>query len=196
MIDEIKPHRRAAILSDRLLARGGGTERYILELIRSLLQRRYDVCVYTTRVSVPPPFLNQTGLQLVCHPLPFCPRKLRAPFFLRTLRRHFRPHGFDMIIGINTPYSPHISVCCGTYLGSMLADRRQLFKPLNWVRVYFERKKYRGCQWLMAHTPMQKQELVRLFDVSEDRIRVLPPPVMQSFAPKNEHSRALSLIHI
>ena len=72
----------------------------------------------------------------------------------------------------------------------MLADRRQLFKPLNWVRVYFERKKYRGCQWLMARTPMQKQELVRLFDVPEDRIRVLPPPVMQSFTPKDKRSRA------
>ena len=183
--------KHVAILTDRLLDRGSGTERYVMELIQALLQSHHRVSVHTTKVAVTKTMLADPQLNVVCYALPYCPRKLRFPFFLRFLQRSFRPQDFDMVIGINTPYSPHISICCGTYLGSMLANHYELLKPLNWLRVHFEKKKYRGCQWVMPRSLMQKQELTRLFQVPENRIRVAPPPVMPAFKPKDEHSRSL-----
>ena len=182
--------KRVAILTDKLLVRGGGTERYVMELIRALLQSRHRVSVYATKADLPEALGAHPQLSLVCCPLSWCPRKLRAPFFLRFLKRNFHPRDFDLVIGINTPYSPHISICCGTWLGSMLANRHQLFNPLNWPRVYFEKKKYLGCQWALPRSLMQKQELSRLFHVPDNRMRVQPPPIMHPFKPKDKHSRA------
>ena len=184
-----KAAKQVAILTDRLSDRGGGTERYVMELIQVLLRHRHKVLVYTAKVDLDDAVLKHERLRIVCRSFSYCPRKLRYPLFLRFLRKHFHPRNFDAVIGINTPYSPHISICCGTWLGSMLANRHQLFNPLNWPRVYFERKKYLGCQWLLARSPMQKRELSRLFKAPEERIHVLPPPIMHPFKPKDKHSR-------
>lgn len=181
--------KQVAIISDRLIV-SGGTERYLMGLIQALLQTDHRVFVYTTKVKVPESLLAHPQLSVVCHALSYCPRGLRTPFFLRFLRKNFHPQDFDMVIGINTPYSPHISVCCGTWMGSMLANRLEMLKPLNWLRVYFEKKKYHGCRWLVVHSPMQKRELRRLFQVPESRIQVLLPPVMHPFKPKDEDTRA------
>lgn len=166
---------RVAILSDKLVV-SGGAERYLLNLMQALLDAGDTVDVYTTKVGRE--FQDGDGLRIHRLNLSWCPRKLRHPFFEGYLKRRVRDADYDMVLGMATPYSPDIALCVGTFLGDMLASKRRLCNPLNWLRVASEKRKYRGARHVVAPSSMQNNELRRLFGVPENKLHVLPPPIV------------------
>ena len=173
---------RIAILSDKLVV-SGGAERYLANMIRGLLDAGDEVDLYTTKVAFDRELLERDGLSVHRLDLSRCPRKLRAGPFERYLKRRLRGERYDMVLGMAAPYSPDIAVCFGTFLGDMLAHKRRLLNPLNWVRVAYERKKYRGARVVAVRSRIQRDELRRLFGVADEKCRVLPPPIVGFDAP-------------
>ncbi len=177
-----------AILTDKLIT-SGGAERYVRNMIRALLKAGDTVDCFTTKVALPEELLSQPKLTIHRQNLSWCPRKLRYIWFNRYLRRQLAARRYDMILGIGTPYSPDIAICCGTHIGDMLTNKRRLLNPLNWVRVYYDWKKYRSARITLVRSKNQKDEVVRLLGIPSARVDILPPPTTATFRPPSANEK-------
>lgn len=174
---------RIAVLAERKIGNSGGVERYVRDLMAAFLHAGDSVHLYTASTRIPPQLLAARGLQIHSQRLGWCPRKLRRIFFCRWLRRQLAHHQYDLVLGIDTPHSPDISICCGTMLGNMRVLGRPLINPLLLLQIHYERKKYRGARRCLAHSRMLHDELVRLFGMAPDQVAVLHPPTTAAFRP-------------
>lgn len=174
---------KIAILSDKLTI-GGGAERYLHDIADAFLDDGHEVVCCALKCDPAHPLLRRPGFRLRRQNLSACPRKLRHIFFDKFLRRELaREGGCDRVIAVASPHSPQLAICVGTHLGDMLARKSRCANPLNWVRVFYERRKYREARRVVAHSHAQADELRRLFGVAPDALHVLWPPVADSFAP-------------
>ncbi len=178
-----------AILSDRLIQHGG-TETYILQLIECYLSQGDQVTVYTTKLDRSLDILKNNNLNIIVQNLSFFPKKLRHAPYYYFLRKHLENHSFDLIIAVNAPYSPGIGVCCGTYLGDTKASSwHRKINPLNLTRIIYEKKKYTGSRILVAQSSNSKQELINLYNIAPEKIKLIPPvSSFNQFKWKNENS--------
>ena len=180
---------KIAILSDRLL-QNGGTESYLLDLITKYLHQGDMVTVFTTKLDQKLAILNNKNLSVVVQKLSFCPKKLRFPFYYNFLRKQIRKQSFDLILGVNSPYSPDVGVCCGTYLGDLKASSwKRKIDPFNLLRVIYEKKKYSNSNFMVTHSRLSKQELIDLYKIPADKIKVIyPVPSLKKFEWKSNES--------
>lgn len=180
---------KIAILSDRLM-QNGGTESYLLDLITKYLQQGDMVTVFTTKLDRKLGVLNNKNLSVVVQKLSFCPKKLRFPFYYYFLRKQIRKQSFDLILAVNSPYSPDVGVCCGTYLGDLKASTwKRKINPLNLIRVLYEKKKYTSSNFMVTHSKLSKQELIDLYKIPAEKIKVIyPVPSLKKFAWKSNES--------
>lgn len=180
---------KIAILSDRLL-QNGGTESYLLDLINKYLLQGDMVTVFTTKLDRKLDILNNKNLSVVVQKISACPKKLRFPFYYHFLRKQIKNQSFDFILGINSPYCPDVGVCCGTYLGDLKASPWvRKINPLNQLRVLYEKKKYTESNFMVAHSKLTKQELIDLYNVPAEKIKVIHPvPSLDKFKWKSNDS--------
>ena len=178
-----------AILSDRL-TKNGGTESYLLDLIYKYLNQGDSITVFTTKLDHSLDVLNNSKLEIVIKSLFYCPKKLRFPFYYDFLKRNLKKQNFDLVIGINTPYSPDIGICCGTYLGDLKASSwTRKINPLNYVRILYEKKKYINSKSIITHSNLSKHELIDLYKVPHEKIKtVYPIPSLKHFKWKSKYS--------
>ncbi|MFK7816919.1 MAG: glycosyltransferase family 4 protein [Gammaproteobacteria bacterium] len=178
-----------AILSDRLL-QNGGTESYLLDLINKYLLQGDMVTVFTTKLDRRLDVLKNKNLSVVVQNISACPKKLRFPFYYHFLRKQISKESFDFVIGINSPYCPDVGICCGTYLGSLKSSSwKNKINPLNQLRARFEKRKYTDSNLMVAHSELSKQELIDLYKIPAEKIKVIyPVPPLEKFKWKSADS--------
>lgn len=178
-----------AILSDRL-TNNGGTESFLLDLVNKYLHQGDKIIIYTIKVDQNLSILNHSNLKVIAQKLTLCPKKLRFPLYYNFLKRQLKDQSFDLILGINSPYCPSIGICCGTYLGDLKASSwERKINPLNYVRIYYEKKKYTNAGFMVAHSNSSKQELIDLYKIPAEKIKVIYPiPSLSRFKWKSKQS--------
>jgi glycosyltransferase involved in cell wall biosynthesis len=118
------------------------------------------------------------------------PGKLRDHWFSWRLRGGKRAAAVDVLIGCNRVDSSEIAVCGGTHRGFLSAIGRAPKASDRW-QISLESRQYEYAKVVIAHSALMRDELRALYGVSEEKIRVLYPPVDGGrFSPVEPTARA------
>lgn len=159
-------------ISCNRFGKGGGFERYTLDLVRSMLATGATPAVFARRFDADVPEYAQVERHVV--PVRWLPGKMRDMAFSWGMR-HAHRH-CDVLIGCNRVVGADIAVCGGTHRGYLRAIGRQ---PTFWDRrqIALEARHYAAARRVVAHSRLMVQELTSLYDVPPDKVTLLYPPV-------------------
>lgn len=191
-------------ISCNRFGRGGGLERYALDIAGALAARSDEpVVVYArdfdesaprSRANAAADAADAADVSALPQPIEahriavgWLPGKLRDYAFSRRLQR-LRRHS-DVLIGCNRVRGADIAICGGTHRG-YLAARGAAPRPSDRWQIALEADHYAGAHRVVAHSRMMQAELRELYTVPQERIALLYPPVDTArFAPVDAMAR-------
>jgi glycosyltransferase involved in cell wall biosynthesis len=190
----------------------GGQCVYVRELAAHLGKAGHEVLVYTRDRGEGKPEREEfasgaTVLRVPCGPMGFIPKEELAPYLPEFADRVRKGLAGDELL--------HSHYWDGGYVAGALRDGHRWFHTTHSVgrlkqaalpdreqyhydeRIRIETETYRGCDCVVALTETEKRQIHELYDVSTDRIAVIPPGVNSDvFVPsvdKKKTRRALGL---
>ncbi|WP_429258033.1 glycosyltransferase family 4 protein [Paraburkholderia sp. GAS334] len=175
-------------LSCNAFRHSGGLERYAMDLVRGLDASGVEPAVFARRFDRSLPEIKLVEP----HPIAvnWLPGKLRDHYFSWKLRRAKRAANVDVLIGCNRVDSSEIAICGGTHRGYLRASGREA-KASDRLQITLEQRQYDQAQFVVAHSGLMRDELIELYGVAEEKIRLLYPPVdAQRFTPVDQVTRA------
>lgn len=173
-------------ISCNRFGKGGGFERYALDLARGLIARGERPAVFARRFDGDIPEYGQVDRHLVR--VRWLPGKMRDTAFswgMRDAHRHC-----DLLIGCNRVVGADLAICGGTHRGYLRASGRA---PTFWDRrqIELESRHYAAARYVVAHSQLMADELAELYGVPADRLALLYPPVDTArFQPVDDAARA------
>ncbi|HWX10976.1 MAG TPA: glycosyltransferase family 4 protein [Trinickia sp.] len=175
-------------ISANALKHGGGFERYAMDLARGLAARGIEPAFFARSFDETLPESRLVEPHRIN--VSFLPGKLRDHWFSWRLRGGRRAAAVDVLIGCNRVDSSEIAVCGGTHRGFLHAIGRTPKASDRW-QISLESRQYEHAKIVIAHSALMRDELRALYDVSEEKIRVLNPPVDAArFSPAEPAARA------
>ncbi|WP_118182131.1 glycosyltransferase family 4 protein [Paraburkholderia phosphatilytica] len=174
-------------LSCNALKYSGGLERYAMDLVRGLVARGHRPAVFARRFDPSLPESRMVDAHRIN--VSFLPGKLRDMWFSWRLAAARRAQRVDVLIGCNRVVGSEIAICGGTHRGFLRAMGRKP-KQSDLRQIELEARQYETSRVVVAHSQLMHDELRELYDVPEDKIRVLYPPVDGTrFAPADAAAR-------
>ncbi|MCY1213335.1 D-inositol-3-phosphate glycosyltransferase [compost metagenome] len=159
-------------ISCNRFGRGGGFERYAMDLVRGMIARGERPAVFARRFDRGLPELAAID----AHPIHvrWLPGKMRDYLFswgMRNAHRHC-----DVLIGCNRVVGADLAICGGTHRGYLLAAQRP---ATFWDQrqITLEIRHYAAARHVVAHSRLMAQELRTLYGVPESKLSLLYPPV-------------------
>ena len=146
-------------------------ESYTFDLVKQLHADRRAVKIYATTFDTARPEYRQ--IEAVRVNQKRVPKKLRPFFFARQLNR-LRPADVPLI-ACNPADNADVFICGGTHLG-YLQGMQQPANLLDKLTIRRNRSNYQSARLIMAHSEMMQRELVGLYGVPSEKIRVVHPP--------------------
>lgn len=173
-------------ISCNRFGRGGGLERYALDIAAALTARSRDpVVVYAREFDAAQDFGDRIEARRIN--VGWLPGKLRDHAFSHRLNR--LRGGRDILIACNRVRGADIAVCGGTHRGFLLARGRSPGWADRW-QIRLEADQYQGAAWVVAHSRRMQAELQGLYSVPESRVVLLYPPVDAArFTPVDRATR-------
>lgn len=159
-------------ISCNRFGRGGGLERYALDLADELSRRPgVEVAVFARAFDADRAAAR--GVREHRLNVSWLPGKLRDHAFSAALQA--RRSDVDVLIACNRVRGADIAICGGTHRGYLAARGRApgLFDRLQ---IRLESAHYADASVVVAHSRLMQQELHALYGVAEDRVRLLYPP--------------------
>ena len=150
---------------------GGGMESYTFDLVRQLAAEQQTVSVYASVFDTTVPEYRQ--IQAVHINQKRIPKKLRPYFFARQLDRKRRPG--EPLIACNPSDHADVFICGGTHLG-YLQGMQQQANLLDKLTIRRNRSNYESARSIMAHSQLMQRELLDLYGITPEKIRVVHPP--------------------
>lgn len=164
---------RSFALIHHRLGFSGGMESYFLELIRGFHALGYHLTVYTARwdagVEVP------AGVEVCVCCSQIWPKMLRKYHFAYQVKRHLQKKSYDAVISTTRSFSQDLLITGGTHRGYQQALKR--CRLSDFLESYLEARAYSCSPKIIAHSPALKEELIQLYGVPAERIRMIYPPV-------------------
>lgn len=159
-------------ISCNRFGRGGGFERYAMDLVRGMIARGERPAVFARRFDKGLPELGAVDAH--CIHVRWLPGKMRDYMFSWGMR-HAHRH-CDVLIGCNRVVGADLAICGGTHRGYLLAAGRA---ATFWDRrqIELERRHYAAARRVVAHSRLMAQELKELYGVPEAKLALLYPPV-------------------
>lgn len=173
-------------ISCNRFGKGGGFERYAMDLARGLLARGQRPAVFARRFDRDTAEYAQVERHLVR--VRWLPGKMRDHAFSWGMR-HAHRH-CDVLLGCNRVVGADLAICGGTHRGYLAASGK---RASFWDRrqIELESRHYLAARRIVAHSRMMADELVRLYGVPEDKLALLYPPVDTArFQPVDAATRA------
>lgn len=152
---------------------GGGMERQSLDLIEGLVDRGLPLTVFAKKVDPSLPLLRH--LKQVEHVGGWwVPNKLYDQYFSREVARRRKKLGLDVLIACNRTENAEIVLCGGNHLAYLRHMQRA---PGFFARqhIEMERRQFAGARRIVVCSLALKRELVELYGVAPDFIKVLYP---------------------
>jgi glycosyltransferase involved in cell wall biosynthesis len=172
-------------ISCNRFGKGGGFERYALDLARGWLAAGQRLAVFSRRFDDVPESRQVERHRIRVGWLPS--GKLRDHAFswqARDAHRHC-----DVLVGCSYVVGADIAVCGGTHRGYMLHSER----PAGFLdrrQVGLENRYYAKARYVIAHSRLMQDELMNLYGLSRDKVRLLYPPVdTRRFRPIDDDAR-------
>lgn len=165
--------------------RGGGVERYILDVINGFHQQNLRPRVYTCKAD--PDLPENQWIDLIKANISFIPRKLRHRFLSSFVRKNRRDD--EVIFSLFFLYCD-IFVCGGNHKGYLHAMDKMPNCYERLIKIPHEYKVLEECQIVIAHSQLMKDELIKFYGVSPQKIQVVYPPAdTQKFIPPSVERR-------
>lgn len=159
-------------ISCNRFGRGGGLERYALDLAGELSRRPgAEVAVFARAVDAD--LAAALGVRVHRLNVSWLPGKLRDHAFSAALQA--RRTDVDVLIACNRVRGADIAICGGTHSGYLTA-RGRAPGLIDRLQVRLESAHYADARVVVAHSRRMQQELRELYGVAEDRISLLYPP--------------------
>jgi UDP-glucose:(heptosyl)LPS alpha-1,3-glucosyltransferase len=180
----------------------GGAERYLVDLCTRMAAEGYEVHVYTEHH-------DQEDPRIYFHPvktIPF-PRSLRLLTFATRATREIEDGNYDIIFGVGNTLKadilqPHGGVHWAWFWRSLRAYENpivwmikllgRIFSLKQWVSGWVEDASYQAkrLRAIIAISDMVKQDMMRWYQVPEERIHVVYNGVdIERFHPRNRQYR-------
>lgn len=173
--------------------RKGGMDAYFFDLIRGFLKEGDTVDVYVFKVDKNLPLLPNC----IVHKIPvWVPRVFKKPFFNWMLQRALRKKKFDLIISLTRTTGQDIVACGGTHKGYT----QVMSHVLNWhdrTEIALEQKSFDSSRWVVAHSKRIRDEIVNLYHIDPNKIKVIYPPVnteIFSMRERKKKSKKIKLL--
>ena len=156
------------------LARGGGMERYLADLLRGLADADVSTCVVVGRAD--PRMAEELGAEVVELPGSFKPRLAAKLVFYLRVRRWLRAHAGEPTLGLARAPGVQVMVCGGTHRGYLQA-RGRCGGLADRLELHMERRAYAAARLIVAHSEMMLRELHELYGIPAGKLMRLYPPV-------------------
>jgi len=179
----------------------GGAERYVADLCTRMSEEGYDVNVYTEHWDEEIQGIHYHPIKTI----PF-PKSLRLLTFAIRATKEMEKDRYDITLGVGNTLradilQPHGGVhwawfwrSLGAYdhpLVWMVKFLGRLLSPKQWVQGYIENAPYKKhFHKIIAISEMVKEDIVRWYEIPEDRIEVVYNGVdTERFHPRNRRHR-------
>lgn len=163
---------------------GGGSERYVLDLIYGFKQNNITPIVYSTSFANSLPEYHWITPKKAS--TQFIPKKLRLPFLSKFIQQQKQPN--EVILSMTHTYSD-ITICGGNHKGYLqaLAKAPTLLEKF---KIWNEQKAFDNAKMIVAHSELMKRELIALYQQPPEKIHVIYPPAdTQKFKVADEAHR-------
>ncbi len=175
-------------ISCHALKHGGGMERYSMDLVDGLHELGIRPTVFAKKFDRDLPQYAQVDAETI-H-VGWLPGKLRDHAYAIALRRRQARAGTDVLIACNRVLSSQIAICGGTHLGFLRAMKRLPGFFDRWM-TQLERRHLAHARVVVAHSRLMQAELLELYGIAPEKIRVIYPPVAAArFRPVDSVRRA------
>jgi glycosyltransferase involved in cell wall biosynthesis len=183
---------RIAIIHNQL-AKGGGAERYLLDLISGFRARGDHVEIWARRIDQS----VRVELGITAHRIPVwpAPRLLRTATLANAVDRLELKSRYDLVLSLARTRNQHGWICGGAHPGYLAAMGE---KPSlrDHIEIRTEREALVSSPSGIAHSKLLSEELQRFHGVDDKRIHVIYPPVdIGHFKPADARTRQQAREH-
>lgn len=156
------------------LARGGGMESYLADLVRGLAAAGDEVDVWARRIDAD--FAAELPVASKRVRVPPLPRLYRNRYFSRAVQRLHLIERYDLVLSLARTVGQDAYISGGDHLGYLRAMcKRPALRDRFEVRL--ERCALESSRCVVVHSLRLKREYEALYGVDADRIHVIYPPV-------------------
>jgi UDP-glucose:(heptosyl)LPS alpha-1,3-glucosyltransferase len=182
--------------------RKGGAERYLVDLCTRMVDYGFEVHVYAEHWDEEDPRIHYHHIKTISFP-----KSLRLLSFAMRATKEMKQGNYDITLGVGNTLKadvlqPHGGVHWAWFWRSLRAYDSpflwtikilgRIFSPKQWVSGYIEDAPYKRekCFKVIAISDMVKQDIIRWYGISEDRIDVIYNGVdIERFHPRNRQYR-------
>ena len=182
--------------------RKGGAERYLVDLCTRMIDNGFEVHVYAQYWDEEDPRIHYHRVKT----FPF-PKSLELISFAMRATKEMKQGNYDITLGVGNTLKtdilqPHGGVHWAWFWRSLRAYDSpflwtikilgRIFSPKQWVSGYIEDAPYKREKFfkVVAISDMVKQDIIRWYGISEDRIDVIYNGVdIERFHPRNRQYR-------
>lgn len=152
----------------------GGMETYTIQLVEALLPYLDSKpIIFTKKVDPKHPLLNK--VEVVKINVSWIPRILKDLFFSRKVKKLKNSKNVDILIGCCRCTGVDIVMCGGTHKGFVLSkESKSIFDRIT-EKIETTQNNY--AKFIIAHSKLMKEELMKLYGIPEEKIKVFYPPV-------------------
>ncbi len=164
---------KIALIHHQYISRGG-MERYLIDLVKGFSDAGDDVTLVTSKVDEKTPYYDRC--KVVKNDVKIIPKPLRKIFFSGRLMSVMKKLKYDLSLSVTRSTGQKMIVCGGTHIGYL---QHIMKKPslMDQLEISHEKNCYDSTPVIIPHSEMMKKELGQLYGVSDDKMRVIYPPV-------------------
>jgi glycosyltransferase involved in cell wall biosynthesis len=174
----------------------GGMESYLFNLIAGFNKQKDEVTVFVYKRNANP---FELTCQVRIKNLSWLPRAVRKFLFASGSYKEGEIQDKDLKISLMRALNQDIVICGGTHLGYLVQTQK---KPSlkDKVEIFYERKSYQTCTFIVAHSNLLKKELIDYYGMDPQKIFMCYPPIdnqqfNQALRDKREALRASFNFH-
>jgi UDP-glucose:(heptosyl)LPS alpha-1,3-glucosyltransferase len=180
----------------------GGAERYLVDLCTRMVDNGFEVHVYAEHWDEENPRIHYHRIKTI----PF-PKSLQLFSFAMRATKEMKQGNYDITMGVGNTFEadvlqPHGGVHWAWFWRSLrvydnpifwtMKFLGRIFSPKQWISGWIEDAPYRSknLRKIIAISDMVKQDIIRWYGISEDRIDVIYNGVdIECFHPRNRQYR-------
>ena len=163
---------RIALIHTRL-KRVGGLETRLFSYIDELTARGHEVTVIVSKIEHNEQLPD--GVRVIRCSMKRVPKPIRIWYYDRAVQSILQREQFDFVLALIQISGVDALLVPGNHPGYLKAVQRRT-KLLDRLVISVEQKCFSSAQTLLACSQMMKDEVVQLFGIAPEKIRVLHPP--------------------
>lgn len=172
------PSQATIHLFHHTFAKGGGMERYALDISQGMVSAGRKVIFHCYKLDAA--LAAETGIEARKYPVMRFPRKLQDYRFFCKIAA-VAPALEGTQISLCRLKVRDAVTCGGTHKG-FLSKMGKFTGPFDMLQIWMEREGYQAAKQVVAHSRLCGGEIAELYGISKDKIAVLHPPVSAQFS--------------